>query len=70
MINASKPQKKLRETGLQIQPTGFHSKNLIACNFCNKKKKERFSKFVKRTSLETFRQVLGDITAETYKSEE
>jgi precorrin-3B C17-methyltransferase len=27
-------QEKLREIGLKIQPTGFYSKNLIACNFC------------------------------------
>jgi NAD(P)H-nitrite reductase large subunit len=27
-------KEKLRETGLKIHPTGFYSKNLIACNFC------------------------------------
>jgi precorrin-3B C17-methyltransferase len=26
-------KEKLRETGLEIHPTGFYSKNLIACNF-------------------------------------
>jgi NAD(P)H-nitrite reductase large subunit len=27
-------KEQLRKTGLKIQPTGFYSKNLIACNFC------------------------------------
>jgi NAD(P)H-nitrite reductase large subunit len=27
-------QEKLQRTGLEIQPAGFYSKNLIACNFC------------------------------------
>jgi precorrin-3B C17-methyltransferase len=27
-------QEQLRKTGLKIQPTGFYTKNLIACNFC------------------------------------
>lgn len=27
-------KEKLREIGLNILPTGFYSKNLIACNFC------------------------------------
>jgi NAD(P)H-nitrite reductase large subunit len=27
-------KEQLRKTGLKIQPAGFYSKNLIACNFC------------------------------------
>jgi NAD(P)H-nitrite reductase large subunit len=27
-------QEKIQRTGLKIQPVGFYSKNLIACNFC------------------------------------
>ncbi|WP_240702921.1 hypothetical protein [Cohnella luojiensis] len=27
-------KQKLKDTGLEIHPSGFYSKSLIACNFC------------------------------------